>query len=74
MADTIGGLQKHIASLQEFCDMWKMKVNINKTQIMIFRKGGRIAKNENWCYKNNPLEIVERINTWATTFYRKCMG
>ena len=58
MADTIGGLHKHIASLQEFCDSWKMKVNINKTQIMIFRKGGRIAKNENWSYKNKPLDIV----------------
>ena len=58
MADTIGRLHKHIASLQEFCDSWKKKVNITKTQIMIFRKGGPIAKNENWSYKNNPVDIV----------------
>ncbi|XP_072035532.1 sacsin-like [Amphiura filiformis] len=59
MADTVGGLKKHIASLQEFCLNWEMKVNINKTQIMIFRKGGRIRRDEAWFYQNNRHDVVK---------------
>ena len=44
VADSIGNLQRLINVLNEFCNKWRMTVNLNKTKIIIFRKGGRHAR------------------------------
>ena len=52
------GLQKGLDSLANYCDRWGLTVNENKTKCIAFKKGGKIAKADNWNYKNNQLETV----------------
>ena len=35
-----------------------MEVNRDKTKIMVFRKGGILAKHEKWFYNDTRLEVV----------------
>ena len=51
-------LQQALSVLEEYCLRWKLKVNTDKTKIMIFRKGGRIPNNINFIYKIESIEIV----------------
>ena len=54
-------LQKALSVLEEYCMRWKLKVNTDKTKIMIFRKGGRTPNNINFIYKNESIEIVNKF-------------
>ena len=38
----------------------KMEVNKDKTKIMVFRKGGVLAKHEKWFYNDTRLEVVNK--------------
>lgn len=58
LGDTVNRLQIQLNELSSFCTNWGMQVNINKTKIMVFRRGGVVRKVEKWYYKGEPLEIV----------------
>ena len=51
-------LQKGLDDLYAYCCKWGLKVNILKTKIMIFRKGGRLGPNDKWTFGNQLLEVV----------------
>ena len=38
-------LQSSLDVLLEYCQRWKLKVKLEKTNIMVFRKGGRLSQN-----------------------------
>ena len=38
------GLQNSLSNLKEFCDSWNLKINIEKTKIIIFNKSGKLLK------------------------------
>ena len=42
---------------------WRLCVNIEKTKVMIFRKGGRLSNNLDYKYGNYPTEIVRKFST-----------
>ena len=50
-------LQKQLDSLNEYCHIWKLKVNVGKSKVVIFSKG-RMSKNIVSMYNNTVLEIV----------------
>ena len=50
IADTVGRLQRMIDVLESYCCKWNMLVNLIKTKIMVFRRGGVLRKNEQWFY------------------------
>ena len=52
------GLQTLLCRLEDFCNKWNLKVNINKTKIIIFNKAGRVLKGYNFTYENILLEHV----------------
>ena len=56
-ADTIGRLKEMILVLEQFCDKWGMKVNLNKTKVMVFRRGGSTRREEVFYFKGQKLEI-----------------
>ena len=35
-----------------------MEVNLTKTQVIVFRNGGKTSKSERFTYKSNTVEIV----------------
>ena len=39
LSESEKGLQSCLDSLQSYCDRWKLKVNIDKTKVMIFSSG-----------------------------------
>ena len=41
---------------------WNLQVNIDKTKIMVFRKGGIIRQNETFTYAGDAIEISNSFN------------
>jgi hypothetical protein len=59
VADEPKSLQTMIMNLEKYCNNWNMSVNMNKSKIMVFRKGGRIRSDEHWTFNGTQVEIVK---------------
>ena len=57
VADDQKGLQKGLNCLEQYCNVWKLSVNISKTKVLIFSRG-KCRNNINFIFKNEPVEIV----------------
>ena len=44
LSETKEGLQKQIDKLSDYCDQWKLNINLKKTKIMIFNRGNNLIK------------------------------
>jgi hypothetical protein len=42
------GMQRTINGIKEYCEEWKLKINTNETKVVVFKKGGKLSKYENW--------------------------
>lgn len=58
MADNVKILQNMIQRLEKYCDDWNLEVNLNKSEIMVFRNGGKNSREEKWYFKGNEIKIV----------------
>ena len=58
ISKTKDGLQSGLDSLERYCRKWGLRVNTNKTKIVVFRKGGRLKSNGRWTYCGENLEII----------------
>ena len=54
----MAGLQRQIDVLKHSADNFSMTVNMSKTKIIMFRKGGFLAANEVWRYGEEEVEVV----------------
>lgn len=61
-------LNRHILALSRFCEEWGMKVNTDKTKIMIFRNGGRVRNDERWTLNGKPIDIVSSYKYLGISF------
>ena len=50
--------QRQINQLQLFCSHWGLGVNLDKTQIIVFRRGGPLKNYEKWFLDNRRIEVV----------------
>ena len=50
-------LQLTLNVFSEYCDDWKLTVNISKTKVMVF-SGGRLPNNLRFYFKNTELQVV----------------
>ena len=57
-SDTPVGLQRLIGVLECFCLKWKLSVNMSKSQIIVFRRGGVLKKCEKWVFNGEKLKTV----------------
>ena len=57
LADSPQGLQKGLDYMSTYCDNWDLKVNVDKTKIVIFSRG-KVKKLPTLLYKGTPVEIV----------------
>ena len=55
------GLQKCLDDLNIYCKNWKLKVNTEKTKILIFNKSGRLIKRHHFVFESEALENSPRI-------------
>ena len=56
-SNTSEGLQNGLDILSEYCSKWKLTVNIDKTKIMVFRKGGSLPRNMNFTYDGKNVKL-----------------
>ena len=58
MSDTPRGLQHAIDVLNAKAAQYGLKININKTKVIVFRKGGFLNKDEKWVLNGERVEVV----------------
>lgn len=57
LSESAKGLQFSLNRLHQYCSNWDLQVNINKTKVMIFNKGGRLLKNTHFKFDGNYLNL-----------------
>jgi hypothetical protein len=60
-AKTIIGLQRAISCIKDFCEEWSLKINVIKTKIVVFKKGGKLSRDEKWQLGREEIEVVKEI-------------
>ena len=66
-SETPQGLQREIDSLFEYCSKWKLKLNTEKSVIVVFRKGNRNV-NFNWNFGGVPLTVCNKVKYLGSVF------
>ena len=61
-SDTVIRLQRLINLIEKFCNAVGMKLNLNKTKIMVFLNGGIVKQIEKWFFQETEIEIVSIYN------------
>jgi hypothetical protein len=67
LANTPESLQKSLDVLSDYCAEWKLKVNVDKTKIIVFSK----VKSRNvysFSYQGKPVEVVEDFRYLGVLF------
>ena len=62
------GLQNKLDILHRLSLSLGMEVNLDKTKIIVFRKGGHLSRFEKWNYNGLPIDIVNSYNYLGITF------
>ena len=68
LADSAIELQRQLNWLQEYCDLWNLKVSQEKSKIMVFRNGGRLRSYEKWFLNGNRLETCSYFTYLGVSF------
>ncbi|MCG8034648.1 MAG: endonuclease/exonuclease/phosphatase family protein, partial [Candidatus Thiodiazotropha taylori] len=67
-ANSADELQEGLNMLSDYCQRWKLKINVSKTKIMVFRKGGILPRNLAFYYDGELLEIVSKFRYLGIVF------
>lgn len=57
-AETRIELQRMINRLKSYCDCWNLKINLQKTKVVVFRNGGYLRSYEKWFYGEDAIEVA----------------
>ena len=60
-ANSAEELHQGLDLLSDNCKRWKLKINVSKTKVMVFRKGGMVSRNLMFYYNGEALEIVNKF-------------
>ena len=55
---SVFGLQTQLNVLFNTAKRLDLIVNLDKSNIVVFRNGGHLALNEKWCFGDEELEVV----------------
>ena len=69
LAESVAELHSELNYFYEYCEKWNLKVNTNKSKVMVFSKG-RLPINLNFKMNNIELEIVGEFIYLGTMFQR----
>ena len=73
LSDTIVGLQNQLDVLARNCARLDLHVNLDKSNIVIFRNGGYIAKREKWFYNGQNITTVNSYKYLGLFFTTRMM-
>ena len=65
LSDTIVGLQNQLDVLARNCARLDLYVNLDKSNIVIFRNGGTLPREKNGSIMGKTLQLLTLANTWA---------
>jgi hypothetical protein len=68
LASTVIGLQNQLNVLRESASRLGLTINLDKSKIMVFRKGGYLAAKERWFLGESLLEVVSLYKFLGLTF------
>ena len=68
-SDTVCRLQFMINVL--YCRMWSLIVNLCKTKIVFFRRGGKLKRSEKWYYNGKKINVVNSYKYSGIIFSTK---
>ena len=71
MATTPMGLQTQIDNLRRGAERLGLVVNLEKTKVMVFRKGGFLGRLEQWHYGEERIEVVNKYKYLGYTLTTK---
>ena len=58
LSESVVGLQNQLNSLQRAASSLQLKVNMTKSNIIVFRKGGYLGARERWLYSGIVMPVV----------------
>ena len=61
-------LQTSLDLLLKYCNRWKLMVNVHKTKIMCFKKGGQLSRDTQFYYNGNIVEVVCKFTYLGVVF------
>lgn len=61
VADSAKELDDMMRTLEKYVTRNELIVNVKKTKIMVFRKGGQNKKGEEWRFKGEAIEVVKEF-------------
>ncbi|KAL1447130.1 hypothetical protein WDU94_003603, partial [Cyamophila willieti] len=61
-------LQNKIDALKEYCEQNELQVNTEKTKVVVFRRGGRLAHTDKFWYDDKQLDIVKKYTYLGVVF------
>ena len=71
ISQTVNGLQSLLDRLRLYCEMWNLELNREKTKVMVFKKGSKLANAERWTYDQCALEVVKELRFLGILFSGK---
>jgi hypothetical protein len=71
LGDTVVNLQRAINDVETFCKSTGMQLNIDKSEIIIFRNGGPTRSNESWIYNDQRIQITNMYKYLGVYFTPK---
>ena len=57
-AETVIRLQQQLNIIDKFCLSTGMELNLEKTEIIVFRNGGHLRANEKWIFRGQPINVT----------------
>ncbi len=73
-ADTKQNLQRQINCIEQFCSLTGMKINVEKSKIMVFRNAGALRSYEKWFYNGEQIEVVQNYKYLEAFLRQPCHG
>ena len=71
LSETIIGLQRQLNSLGRAAESLRLKVNLNKSNIVVFRKGGYLGQRERWVFNGSAMPVVNAYKYLGIYFSTK---
>ena len=67
LSESEKGVQICLKKLKEYANKWKLKLNLKKTQVIIFSPAGYKGKLPTFTFENKPLKVVKEYKYLGTT-------
>ena len=68
LSETASGLQNCINQMSNYCSMWQLSVNISKTKVVIFNKGGHRISRFTFSLHDETIEIAQSYTYLGIVF------